>query len=282
MDPRHQRPVTADARERELLHAQRQLTLEASIGLALRAGRLLSGLSQRAQAAASGRSAAQQARMETRAEAMSVGLVASALAEAGHTLNVVCSPPNHPPASAPEGGAATADRPPPPNHLPASAPEIGAATNTDRPPPPALCGHIGTVVASARRERGWSQRTLATVAGVGAGTVSRVEKGDAGVRLGLARAVLEALECELELVDVSFTPAQRRTAEGWTVHELLPRVRGGGRRYPGHLRTQEVRMFPRWWRYTVPVRGDDQWPRWESDPERRRQLRAARWDRGPG
>lgn len=65
--------------------------------------------------------------------------------------------------------------------------------------------HLGAQVREARTKRGWTGRQLADAAGVAAGTVVRIERGN-GVRPGNLRAVLDALGIEPGAVVTEYTP----------------------------------------------------------------------------
>lgn len=63
-----------------------------------------------------------------------------------------------------------------------------------------LDARIGEVVRRARTARGWTMRQLASEAGVGLGTVDRLERGKGSTTAPLIECVLQALGYQLIVV----------------------------------------------------------------------------------
>jgi DNA-binding XRE family transcriptional regulator len=73
-----------------------------------------------------------------------------------------------------------------------AAPEGPSRGRSRSPRPEGLSGQLGVVVERLRDERGWSSADLARAAGVGVGTVIRVEAGRVSPALGTALALAHA------------------------------------------------------------------------------------------
>lgn len=68
---------------------------------------------------------------------------------------------------------------------------------------PANFEHLGEYLRERRQSRGYTQRELAGVSGVGVRFLSELERGKPNVDLHLVLKVLEALGCELLVHDRS-------------------------------------------------------------------------------
>jgi transcriptional regulator with XRE-family HTH domain len=62
-----------------------------------------------------------------------------------------------------------------------------------KPRPPGLSGQLGEAIEQARKERGLSADELGTLAGLGIGTVIRVERGEQSPTLDTVLALAHAL-----------------------------------------------------------------------------------------
>lgn len=64
---------------------------------------------------------------------------------------------------------------------------------TRKPRPAGLAGQLGERIEAVRKARGWTAEELAVGAGVGRGTVLRIEAGSVDAGIGTVRAVARAL-----------------------------------------------------------------------------------------
>lgn len=113
---------------------------------------------------------------------------------------------------------------------------------------PLLSGADSAVaIQSARRAAGLSVRRLALMSGVGQTSARRLEHGDGSLALSHVVAVARIVNVQLLLCTGDGVAVTR---EHWTDAEREARVRGGGRRLPGH-RTVKPTTAPLWWRHTM-------------------------------
>jgi len=129
-----------------------------------------------------------------------------------------------------------------------------------------LADTIGLALRAHRRQLGLSQRAYAVVRGWSRAMASRLEAGPQAMSLGTVEQALAPTGYGLALVDLTErdpdgVPAVVRPCH-WDRAELLARVRGGSRRFPGHRRTEQVSSPPWWWwdresTYALAV-----WPNW--------------------
>ncbi|MEV4618215.1 helix-turn-helix transcriptional regulator [Asanoa sp. NPDC049573] len=103
---------------------------------------------------------------------------------------------------------------------------------------PALA--VSGLVRAARRRADFSQRQLATKAGVSHGTVAKVESGESNPSLAMMERLLGACGFRVVVID----PHNRRL---WPMIDSDNTVNGGGRRFPAHLDVILDPVRGEWW-----------------------------------
>src|SRR5215472_19314911 len=83
-------------------------------------------------------------------------------------------------------------------------------------PPPAIdpeefTATVGESIRAARQERGWTQVELAQASGLSPNYVARLERGELGPSLFVARQICDALEIDVEAL---FSPSSRERKTG--------------------------------------------------------------------
>lgn len=111
---------------------------------------------------------------------------------------------------------------------------------------------VGLALREHRRRLGLSQRAYAAVRGLTKAMVARLECHAELFRIADLERVLEGTGYRLVLMHRpdghDEAEALRPVEPGqWDRAELVARVRGGSRRFPGHRDTRQVSNPPPWW-----------------------------------
>jgi transcriptional regulator with XRE-family HTH domain len=174
-----------------------------------------------------------------------------------------------------------------PNTFPTFARELLAARASLT-----LIDEIGLALRAHRRALGLSQRAYALKRGYARSTFARLEADAGAARLDEVLNALEGTGFGLYLGVVGTPPSPDHDADGasalplpasvhevvqplagrpspvpvetWPRPELIARVRGGYRRFPGHRRTHQITSPPVWWWVQEYFRGGTAEPQWYS------------------
>ncbi len=199
-------------------HARLRLTLEDAVGLCVRAERRRRNLSGRALAVQVGCSPAQIQRIEARAGDLRLDVVSRLLAHTEYRLTLLTG--------------------------------LGRPDDAHEPHDPLTMAGLRSFLAQGQVASGFSQVTCAVALGLSRSTWARKQAELGRASLSLATACVAMLDGQLALV--RRTPEQSWrvvSADHWPVDELLARVRGGSRRFPGHVGADYCigPWTPDWW-----------------------------------
>ncbi|HRW19794.1 MAG TPA: hypothetical protein P5181_13210 [Dermatophilaceae bacterium] len=139
-----------------------------------------------------------------------------------------------------------------------------------------LPDEIGLALRDHRRRLGLSQRAYAATRGLSTNHLARLEADADSCRLQDVLHALAGTGFQLYLGAAALPPPDSpdpggTVSEGrpppvprtyWARTELLARVRGGGRRFPGHRVTRQVLTPPPWWWYAESTRSGVVGPTW--------------------
>lgn len=114
-----------------------------------------------------------------------------------------------------------------------------------------LADHIGMALRAHRRVLRLSQRDYALIRGLSKSTLSRLETHADQFALAQVVGALSGTGFALALVRLPAggageAPVQVQATD-WDRTEVLARVRGGARRFPGHREVRQVSHPPKWW-----------------------------------